>query len=136
MSSKEKLKYGRMDKTVYWITLLTLWVIMAGIMLLGVDPESREGLSNIRIAALLVLLIPYLIAIIMRLRDAGMGMGHLVICFAMPLYILLIGAFPSEEVTKEELERRKEEKKQAKKQEKINGKRYENVQDWQNYGRY
>lgn len=118
----EKIKKGKLNQPNFWFAILILWGLMAAVMLLGIDTNSREGLSVPRIVILLVLTVIYLMALIMRLEDAGKSKALVLICFVFPIFMFVIGAWPSESIESEEnrKERIKAEKK-AKKQSQQHG---------------
>ena len=120
----EKIRKGKLDQQNFWLAILVLWGLMAVVMLLGVDTNSREGLSTPRIIILLVLMVIYLIAMVMRLEDAGKSKALVLICFIFPIFMFVIGAWPSESMEAEE-----------KRKEKIMAKKKAEKQD-QQYGRF
>lgn len=88
-----KLKQGKLTRVTYWIAILAIWGIMAVLMLAGNTPG--EPISNVRLILLMVMLIFYIAALIMRLRDVGQSMGFAVICILVPIFVFVIGFLPS-----------------------------------------
>lgn len=100
----ERLKKGKMDRTTFWIMIVVIWCIEIALLLAGYD-YYNEALPAWRLICLMVVLVFYLLAVILRLRDAGKGIGLVVICFIIPVFMFVIGCWPSvenEEVAVEE----------------------------------
>lgn len=91
----EKLKQGKLDKKTYWIALGIICLLM---VLLGVNTSAGDPLGDSgRMAVGVIALIIMLVSCIMRLRDAGKSMVHLLLVFILPGYIFLIAFYESEE---------------------------------------
>lgn len=103
----EQIKKGKLDRPHFWATILILWGLMAAVMLVGVDIQRHETLSVTRIIILLILEVFYFVAMIMRLEDAGRSKALVLVCFIFPIFMFIIGAFPSESVDDEAVKKEK-----------------------------
>ena len=91
-----KLKQGKLTRITYWIALFIIWGTMAALMMVG---NASEGpISKIRLFFLLVMFVCYIAALVMRLRDVGQSMGFAVICVLVPIFVFVIGFWPSLEM--------------------------------------
>lgn len=88
----EKIKQGKMDKKAYWITMAVLWVL---IIILAVAGETLGNNGRVSVGIIGVVII--VVSAVMRLRDAGKSMIHLLLVFILPMYIYVIGFYNSEE---------------------------------------
>lgn len=89
----EKLKQGKMDKKTYWIAMGIVCLIII-LIAIASDPLGYNG----RMAMAAIALAIIFVSAIMRLRDAGKSMVHLLFVFVLPGYMYLIGFYPSEEL--------------------------------------
>lgn len=89
----EKLKQGKMDRKSYWIAMAVLCLLI--IML----PVAGNALGyNGRVAVGIIAIVIIAVSAVMRLRDAGKSMVHLLLVFIIPGYMYAIGFFKSEEL--------------------------------------
>lgn len=93
----EKLKQGKMDKKTYWIAMGIVCLI---IILIAIASNSLG--YNGRMAMAVIALAIIFVSAIMRLRDAGKSMVHLLFVFVLPGYMYLIGFYPSEKPLSDE----------------------------------
>lgn len=98
----KKLKEGKLDRKWFWCIIIVMWVVIAALLL--VRTNSRAPISDGRLLALTGLLVLYLAAIVMRLRDAGKSLGFLIVFCIFPLFIFVIGCWESEKPHWEESE--------------------------------
>lgn len=85
-----KLKRGP-----FWAVILIVWTLEV-LIYLGTYQE-RKGIPGYAIALMLVLLGVYLVAIMLRLKDAGQSMGLVLVCFIVPVAMFIFGAMRSAE---------------------------------------
>lgn len=85
----------RVNKKVYWIGIIIVWILEVMLLLVGRDMTTE--ISVIRMAGLLGLLIVYLILIMLRLKDAGKSGGLVLLCFIIPVFAIYAGILPSAE---------------------------------------
>lgn len=78
----------RVNKKVYWIGIIIVWILEVMLLLVGRDMTTE--ISVIRMTGLLGLLIVYLILIMLRLKDAGKSGGLVLLCFI--IRVCLLGA--------------------------------------------
>lgn len=91
----ENLLKGKLGRAEFWITVIAIWVIEI-VLLLGGREGKNEPIATWRLVALLVVAIFYIVALILRIRDAGKGMGSFLLCLIIPIYGLVVGCLPSE----------------------------------------
>lgn len=91
----EKLKQGKMDRKTYWIAMgiLCLLIILLTINMSAGDPLGDSGRVTVGVIAVIIMTV----SSIMRLRDAGKGILHLLLVFILPGYLYYIGFYKSEE---------------------------------------
>lgn len=88
----EKIKQGKMDKKAYWIAMAVLWLL---IIMLAITGEALG--YNGRVFVGIIGIVIMVVSAVMRLRDAGKSMVHLLLVFIIPAYIYIIGFYKSEE---------------------------------------
>ncbi len=92
----KKLKQGKLTRRSYWIALFLIWAVMAALLVAG--RTLGEPISSLRLAFLLVMFVCYVAVVVMRLRDTGQSMGFIAICIFVPIFIFVIGSWPSLEM--------------------------------------
>lgn len=83
----------RVNKKVYWIGIIIVWILEVMLMMVGRD-VTRE-ISGTRLIGLLVLLVIYLLLIVFRLKDAGKSRAMVFLCFIIPIFAIYAGMLPS-----------------------------------------
>lgn len=83
----------RVNKKVYWIGIIIVWILEVMLMMVGRD-VTRE-ISGTRLIGLLVLLVIYLFLIVLRLKDAGKSKALVLLCFIIPIFAIYAGMLPS-----------------------------------------
>lgn len=88
----EKFKRGKMGRKEYWIAMgaIVFIVILMAVM-------NKQLGDNGRLALGIVAIVIILVSAVMRLRDAGKSMVHLILLFIIPGYLYIIGLYKSEE---------------------------------------
>lgn len=82
----------RVNKKVYWIGIIIVWILEVMLLLVGRDMTTE--ISVIRMTGLLIV---YLILIMLRLKDAGKSGGLVLLCFIIPVFAIYAGILPSAE---------------------------------------
>ncbi len=103
MNMIKQLKEGKMSIPMFWLTVVFVWVMMLVLVYVGVDSSSR-GMENWRMVGMLLLVVVWITAVAFRLRDAGKSPSLVILCFIVPVFALIAGIFPSEEINKEKSE--------------------------------
>lgn len=88
----EKLKQGKMGQKEYWIAMGM--IVFIAIFMAVMNKHLGENGSLVLGIAIVVIM---LVSAVMRLRDAGKSMLHLVLVFSLPGYMYVIGFYKSEE---------------------------------------
>ena len=88
----EKLKQGKMGQKEYWIAMGTIVFIAIFMAVMNKHLGENGGL-----VFGIVIIVIMLVSAVMRLRDAGKSMLHLVLVFSLPGYMYVIGFYKSEE---------------------------------------
>ncbi|MGN0351033.1 MAG: DUF805 domain-containing protein [Roseburia sp.] len=104
----DRIKNGKLSRKAFWIIIIVIWGIEIALALVGYDYE-HEALPTWRLIAIAVTLVFYLVAIILRLRDAGKGIGMAIICMFIPVFMFVIGSWPSVEEGEAPVKKRKQE---------------------------
>lgn len=91
----EKIKQGKMDKRSFWIAMAVVCFLF---IMLAVNLQTGDMLGDIgRGAVGIIAFVIYMAACAMRLRDAGKSMAQLLILFILPIFMIVIACYESEE---------------------------------------
>lgn len=91
----EKIKLGKMDKRLFWIAMAVVCFLF---IMLAVNLQTGDMLGDIgRGAAVIIAFVIYMAACAMRLRDAGKSMAQLLILFILPIIMIVIARYESED---------------------------------------
>lgn len=91
----QKIKQGKMDKRPFWIAMAVVCFL---VIMLAVNLQTGSRLGDIgRGAVGIIAFVIYMAACAMRLRDAGKSMAQLLILFILPVFMIVIACYESEE---------------------------------------
>ncbi|WP_075717354.1 DUF805 domain-containing protein [Roseburia sp. 499] len=79
----------------FWCVIICVWILEVVIFLTGRNEHGE--MSGMGIVFLLALLAVYIGAIMLRLKDAGKSMAMVFVCTIIPVFMFVIGSWPSEE---------------------------------------